>query len=84
MQHTALRALPCRGTYFQLYDYSAISSDNDIDFARWLTKEIGVAVIPVSAFRSEASDEKVVRICFAKTEETLAAAGAVLQAKLPA
>lgn len=84
LQHTALRALPCRGTYFQLYDYSAISSDNDIDFARWLTKEIGVAVIPVSAFRSEASDEKVVRICFAKTEETLAAAGAVLQAKLPA
>ncbi len=80
----ALRPVPCAGTYFQLYDYSAISKDSDVDFARWLTKEIGVAVIPVSAFRSVESDERVVRICFAKTEEVLAAAGSTLREKLPA
>lgn len=80
----ALRPVSCAGTYFQLYDYSAISKDSDVEFARWLTKEIGVAVIPVSAFRSVESEERVVRICFAKTEEVLAAAGKILREKLPA
>ncbi|MEO0727477.1 MAG: methionine aminotransferase [Bacteroidota bacterium] len=81
---TALRPLQCAGTYFQLFDYSAISDDNDLDFARWLTTAIGVAVIPVSAFRSVPSEERVVRVCFAKTEEVLSAAGKVLREKLPA
>lgn len=84
LRDTALRPMPCAGTYFQLVDYSTVSNNSDIDFARWLTAEIGVAVIPVSAFRSQPSDERVVRICFAKTEEVLAAAGEVLRTKLPA
>lgn len=81
---TALRPLNCSGTYFQLFDYSAISNESDLDFARWLTTEIGVAVIPVSAFRSVPSEERVVRVCFAKTEDVLSAAGKVLREKLPA
>ena len=77
-----LRPLPCAGTYFQLFDYRQISNVSDVDFARWLTMEVGVAVIPVSAFRSVESDERVVRICFAKTEEVLTAAAEVLKEKL--
>ncbi|MDX9707756.1 MAG: aminotransferase class I/II-fold pyridoxal phosphate-dependent enzyme, partial [Azospira sp.] len=67
--------LPCRGTYFQLARYGAISDKPDREFAEWLTREIGVAVIPVSAFYHDGHDERVVRFCFAKREETLAAAG---------
>lgn len=77
-----LRPLPCSGTYFQLFDYRQISHAPDLDFARWLTTEVGVAVIPVSAFRSVESEEWVVRICFAKTEEVLTAAAETLREKL--
>lgn len=77
-----LRPLPCAGTYFQLFDYQQISNAPDLEFARWLTTEIGVAVIPVSAFRSVDSEERVVRICFAKTEEVLTAAATVLRERL--
>jgi methionine aminotransferase len=77
-----LRPLPCAGTYFQLFDYRQISDAPDLEFARWLTTEIGVAVIPVSAFRSVESEERVVRICFAKTEEVLTAAATVLRERL--
>jgi methionine aminotransferase len=67
--------LPCRGTYFQLARYSAIVDLPDQEFARWLTREVGVAVIPVSVFNHDAHDEGVVRFCFAKQEATLASAG---------
>ncbi|WP_374681752.1 pyridoxal phosphate-dependent aminotransferase [Accumulibacter sp.] len=67
--------LPCRGTYFQLARYGAISDLPDQEFARWLTREVGVAVIPVSVFNHDGHDERVVRFCFAKQEATLAAAG---------
>ncbi|MBP6707666.1 MAG: pyridoxal phosphate-dependent aminotransferase [Candidatus Accumulibacter sp.] len=67
--------LPCRGTYFQLARYGAISDLPDQAFAQWLTREVGVAVIPVSAFHHDGRDEHVVRFCFAKQEATLAAAG---------
>ncbi|WP_020536973.1 methionine aminotransferase [Lewinella cohaerens] len=77
-----LQPLPCAGTYFQLFDYRQISDAPDLEFASWLTTEIGVAVIPVSAFRSVESDERVVRICFAKTEEVLSAAAEVLRERL--
>ncbi|MGH1436776.1 MAG: methionine aminotransferase [Lewinella sp.] len=77
-----LQPLPCAGTYFQLFDYRQISNAPDLEFASWLTTEIGVAVIPVSAFRSVESDERVVRICFAKTEEVLTAAAEVLRERL--
>ncbi len=80
MEGSRFRPIACRGTYFQLFDYSAISQEKDTDFAVWLTKEHGVATIPVSPFYSAAETEaKVVRMCFAKTEEVLAEAGAVLR-----
>jgi methionine aminotransferase len=71
--------LPCHGTYFQLARYDAISDLPDRQFAEWLTREGGVAVIPVSAFHHDGCDRKVVRFCFAKREETLAAAGEKLR-----
>ncbi|MEM1215760.1 MAG: methionine aminotransferase [Bacteroidota bacterium] len=80
LTQTPLRPLPCQGTYFQLVDYSAISSENDVDFARWLTTEVGVAAIPVSAFSDRPpAGERVVRLCFAKTEAVLDAAAARLR-----
>jgi len=72
---TPFELLPCRGTYFQLARYAAISDKPDREFAEWLTREIGVAVIPVSVFYPDGRDERVVRFCFAKQEATLAAAG---------
>ena len=74
MSGSALRPLPCAGTYFQLFDYSAVSDLPDTDFARWLTTEQGVATIPVSAFSSTPTTDRVIRLCFAKTEDLLAAA----------
>lgn len=65
---------PALGSYFQVADYSRISSLSDDAFAQWLTKEHGVATIPVSAFYSNKKDNKLVRFCFAKKEETLAQA----------
>jgi methionine aminotransferase len=61
------------GTYFQLVDYSAIRSDlGDVEMAEWLTREHGVAAIPVSVFyQSPPADLRLVRLCFAKREETL-------------
>ena len=72
---TPFELLPCRGTYFQLARYNAISDLPDRAFAEWLTREIGVAVIPVSVFNSDGRDDQVVRFCFAKQEATLVAAG---------
>ncbi len=71
--------LPCRGTYFQLARYDRISDQPDCEFATWLTREVGVAVIPVSVFNPDGRDDKVVRFCFAKQEATLAAAGEKLR-----
>jgi methionine aminotransferase len=59
------------GSYFQTLGYAAFSDLNDKEFAVWLTKEIGVAVIPVSAFYRNGKDDKVVRFCFGKKDETL-------------
>jgi methionine aminotransferase len=76
----ALRVAACRGTYFQLARYRAISDLPDREFAHWLTREAGVAVIPVSVFYHDGRDDHVVRFCFAKQEATLAAAGERLRA----
>lgn len=65
------RALACRGTYFQLLDYSAISQAPDTEFARRMTVEHGVAAIPPSVFYRNNDDRKVLRFCFAKNDETL-------------
>ena len=74
MEGSRFRPLPCRGSYFQLMDYSAITDEDDTAFAIRLTKEHGVASIPTSPFLYRASAPKVVRFCFAKKDETLAAA----------
>ena len=71
--------LPCDGSYFQLARYSQISNLPDRQFAEWMAREAGVAVIPVSAFYHNGHDDRVVRFCFAKQEETLAAAGEKLR-----
>ena len=79
MNGARFRPIPCKGTYFQLFDYSEISDEKDTDFAKRITREFGVASIPVSVFYSNGRDEKVVRFCFAKTEDMLAQAGEVLR-----
>jgi methionine aminotransferase len=72
--------LPARGTYFQLADYSAVADLDDVEFARWLTIEHGVATIPISVFYDAGSNGRLVRFCFAKEAQTLDAAAARLQA----
>ncbi len=79
LQDTPLRPLSSKGTYFQLFDYSSISDKSDLEFAKYLTRELGVAAIPISPFYSESSSDKVIRLCFAKKETTLAAAAERLQ-----
>ncbi|NTV10668.1 MAG: aminotransferase class I/II-fold pyridoxal phosphate-dependent enzyme, partial [Zoogloea sp.] len=71
---TRLELLPCAGTYFQLARFERISELPDTEFAAWLTREVGVAAIPLSAFYRDGHDAHVVRFCFAKNEATLAAA----------
>lgn len=68
---TRFKLLPCAGTYFQCVDISAVSDRNELDFCHWLTTEIGVAAIPVSAFYKDTFDQQIVRFCFAKKEQTL-------------
>ncbi|MGF6274490.1 methionine aminotransferase [Massilia sp. UYP11] len=63
--------LPSDGTYFQCVRYDAVSDLPEADFASWLTTEIKVAAIPVSAFYSQPKESRVVRFCFAKKDETL-------------
>ncbi|WP_147195553.1 pyridoxal phosphate-dependent aminotransferase [Pantoea sp. CCBC3-3-1] len=69
-----LNVLPCEGTYFLLADYSAISDLDDVAFCQWLTKEVGVAAIPLSVFCAGPFPHKLIRLCFAKQEATLDAA----------
>ena len=73
------KVLPSKGTYFQLLDYSDISSEPDTDMAVRLTKEHGIASIPVSVFYNTPSNDKVLRFCFAKQYATLEKAGAVIK-----
>ena len=65
---------PVGGAYFQLVDYSAISDKDDLNFCEWLVREAGVAAIPVSAFYENPPESKLIRFCFAKSDETLVAA----------
>jgi len=74
LKDSRFRLLPADGTYFQCVDYTAISSLGESDFAQWLTAEIGVAAIPVSAFYQTPRESGIVRFCFAKKDETLRAA----------
>ena len=78
MKDSRFKFKPSKGTYFQAADYSAISNQNDLEFVTWLTKEKGVAAIPVSAFNLNKKDEKMIRFCFAKTDDTLVKAAEIL------
>ncbi len=71
---TRFKLLPSEGSYFQCVDISEASDLNEADFCKWLTTEIGVAAIPLSAFYGNGFDQRVVRFCFAKKDETLNAA----------
>ena len=68
------KPLSCSGSYFQLLDYSELSDEKDTEFAIRLTKEHGVASIPVSVFYKNPVDNRYLRFCFAKEEATLEAA----------
>jgi methionine aminotransferase len=71
LMRTRLRPLHTQGTYFQCVDISSVSDMREADFCQWLTREIGVAAIPLSAFYGEGFEQGIVRLCFAKKDETL-------------
>ncbi len=75
---TRFRLLPSEGSYFQCVDISELAVPErtlgDGEFCKWLTTEIGVAAIPLSAFYGNGFDQSVIRFCFAKKDETLGAA----------
>jgi methionine aminotransferase len=71
MEGSRFRPLPCRGSYFQLMDYSAITDEPDADFAIRVTREHGVASIPTSPFLTRQKPPHVLRFCFAKRDDTL-------------
>jgi methionine transaminase len=74
LERTRLKLLPSQGSYFQCVDYSAVSDRSEEEFCRWLTTEIGVAAIPLSAFYDDGRNQNLARFCFAKRDETLNAA----------
>ena len=74
LSKSRLEILPCEGTYFLLADYSAVSDLDDVSFCQWLTKEVGVAAIPLSVFCADPFPHRLIRLCFAKQESTLLAA----------
>jgi methionine aminotransferase len=76
---SSFRPLKSRGSYFQLLSYEGISKKNEIEMAEWMTREHKVASIPVSVFYRDGTDQKLLRFCFAKKEETLERAGQILR-----
>jgi methionine aminotransferase len=79
ISNSKFKLMPCNGTYFQLLDYSSITDKSDSEFAEYLTKEIGVAVIPLSPFYENRESKSLIRICFAKTNEVLKQAASKLK-----
>ena len=71
IKNSRFKFIPSQGTYFQLLGYSAITDENDIEFAKRLVVEHQIATIPISVFNTEELDQKMLRFCFAKKEETL-------------
>ena len=78
IRYSKFKFLPSKGTYFQLLDYSEITDENDLEFAKRLIIDHGVASIPTSVFNENKLDPKILRFCFAKTDETLIKAGDIL------
>lgn len=79
MEGSNFKIIPSKGTYFQMLDFSEISNENDIVFAERLTKDHKIATIPTSVFNEGRKDFKQIRVCFAKTDETLAEAAKILR-----
>jgi methionine aminotransferase len=71
LKNSRFELLPCEGTYFHLASYGEISDENDVDFAKRLVLEHGVATIPLSVFNANGEDRKMLRFCFAKDENTI-------------
>jgi methionine aminotransferase len=71
LAQTRLKPLHTQGSYFQLVDYSAVSELPEAEFCQWLTRKVGVAAIPLSAFYADGFEQKLARLCFAKADETL-------------
>jgi methionine aminotransferase len=71
LARTRFKILPSQGSYFQCVEISQVSDLPESEFCLWLTREIGVAAIPLSAFYGNGFDQRVVRFCFAKKDETL-------------
>jgi methionine aminotransferase len=69
------KLLPSDGSYFQVASFDNISDESDVEFCKRITKEFGVASIPLSVFNADLADRKLIRFCFAKDEETLSLAG---------
>jgi methionine aminotransferase len=78
LAQTRFKLLPSEGSFFQCVDISAVSDLSEAEFCRWLTCEIGVAPIPLSAFYADGFDQRVVRFCYAKEDATLRKALALL------
>jgi methionine aminotransferase len=79
LKDSRFKANPGSGSYFQLLNYSAISKMGEVKFAEKLTKEHGVASIPVSVFYHQPVEQFMLRFCFAKSDETLEKAAAILK-----
>mgnify|MGYP000079569009 CR=1 FL=1 len=78
IKDSRFKITPSKGTYFQVLDFSDITQENDVAFARRLTVDHKLAAIPMSVFNENESDYKVLRFCFAKTEETLEKAAEII------
>ncbi|WP_375579056.1 methionine aminotransferase [Marivirga tractuosa] len=78
MQDSKFKVIPSYGTYFQVLEFSEVSDMGDMEFAQYLIKDKGVASIPISAFYSDKQDDKLLRFCFSKGEETLQKAADIL------
>jgi|TARA_B110000908_G_scaffold46088_1_gene56157 methionine aminotransferase len=78
IKDSRFKIIPCKGTYFQLLDYTEITEMNDVEFAKKLTIENGIASIPISVFYPNKKDNKVLRFCFAKEDDLLIKAGKIL------
>lgn len=80
IQDSRFKFTPSKGTYFQVLDYSDITNEYDVEFAKQLTKENKIASVPLSVFNTNDLDQKVLRFCFAKTDDTLKKAADILNA----
>lgn len=78
MQKSPFRPLIAKGSYFQLFSYQDFSNQSDRKFAEYLTREVGVASIPISVFYQDKTDHHLLRFCFAKNDETLMKAANIL------